>query len=300
MVEPPPELSDRECMLPRVARLALLAAIEGCYNPSPLAGGPCASNGICPDPLVCDFGQSPPMCNTHQTDAATSTPAGHDAADLDASTADAPSADAPPSRAPRLVQQATAGATSGEPTITLLRSPTAGSVLVVAAGAGQAPLDGISGGGVTTWHPATASAVDCNEEIWYGTTDGSSASVTLRLANNVRAIFGSVTEWSGLAPANTLDIATATSGASSPATTRPFTTRHASDLLFFSASTISPVTWGTVTPGPWTALLVVNGGECAQAAWYRFVTAADSYTPSVTESGSFAWDAAAAAFIVSP
>jgi hypothetical protein len=70
----------------------------------------------------------------------------------------------------------------------------------------------------------------------------------------------------------------------------------------FAASTGAPVTWGTVTPGEWTALKPVDGGSdaCEQAAWYLVVTTTDSYAPSVNESGAFPWDAAVAAFVAAP
>ena len=264
-------------MVPLAAHIALLAAIAGCYRPSLTTGAPCQSNVDCPLEQLCDLGASPPSCNTQLSDAA------------------------PPST-PRLVQQATAGATAGQPSMTLPSPPIAGNVLVVAAGAGQAPLTGVSGGGVTLWSRATASVVFCNEEIWYGTSDGSSPTVTLLLPDNKDAIFGSVTEWSGLAGATMPDAATSTSQRSSPATAGSITTHHTGDLLVFAASTGAPVTWDTASPGEWTALEPVDGGSdaCEQAAWYRVVTTTGSYAPSVNESGASPWDAAVAAFVAAP
>ncbi|HEX3761509.1 MAG TPA: hypothetical protein VHW23_22585 [Kofleriaceae bacterium] len=227
----------------------------------------------------------------------------HDAAIGDAPTGDAPSAtpigDAP-SVTPVLVQEATHGASSGSPlTVTLPSLPTAGDVLIVLAGAAQAPLSGVSGGGVAEWTPAARSPINCNEEIWYGTSDGTSAAVSILLPGNMNVIFGHVSQWHGLAT-TPLDAATASSAAASPVTPGTLMTRQASDLLVLAASEPLPVTWGEPAPGSWTALKMVTAAPCAQAAWYRFVTGAGNYAPTVTESGTGKWDAATAAFAVAP
>lgn len=225
-----------------------------------------------------------------------------DAAIRDAPPGDAPSA-APgdaPFATPTLVQEATAGASSGSPlTVTLVNRPAAGDVLIVLAGAGQAPLSGVSGGGVATWTPAARSPVNCNEEIWYGTSDGTSAVVSILLTGNKDVIFGHVGQWHGLATAP-LDVAVAGSAAAGPAAPGTLVTRQAHDLLVLAASEPLPVTWGEPAPGSWTALKMVTAAPCEQAAWYRLVTETGSYAPTVTESGTAKWDAATAAFTVAP
>lgn len=277
--------------------LCLLLPVSGCYSPHVVAGAPCGTDGQCPLEQVCIAGicQSPPT----STDAA-----GHESprdGGVDVYVpADGGVTDAPAQLA--LVQQSAKGATSGSPLmITLPSLPAAGDVLIVLAGARQArlPPSGVSGGGVSVWKLASRSIINCNEEIWYGTTDGTSANVSISLPDNLGVIFGHVSQWHGLTT-TPLDMATASSAATSPAAPGTITTQHASDLVVLAASEPAPVTWGKPAPGTWTPLTPVTAGDCAHAAWYRIVTESGAYAPTVTESGKENWDAVVAAFAVAP
>jgi hypothetical protein len=271
------------------AWVVCVASLAACYRASPAVGVPCATNGACPRGQVCDHALDPPICVTElSADAA-----------VDAEADGQTTIDGTLPTTPTLVQQSADSATSGPLTVTLSSLPAAGDVVLVLAGSRQAPLRSVSGGGVTDWKFAARSVINCNEEIWYGITDGTSAAVSLFLPNNTGVIFGHVSQWRGLAT-TPLDAATAHSAAASPAAPGTITTRHASDLLVLAASEPGQVTWGEPAPGTWTALTPVVGGACEQAAWYRFVTETGDYAPTVTESGTENWDAAVAAFVVKP
>jgi hypothetical protein len=278
--------------------LALGVALAACYQPNAVSGVPCAANGQCPGAQLCDFGHAPPICvNSLTLDAAMrdATP--------DARVDGRPMADAPgDASAPKvtLVQQATHSAVTGTPLSAVLPNlPTAGNMLVMVGDSPQAYIMSVTGGGVASWNSATGSFSACNSEIWYGVTDGSSATVTIADIGNTMEIWLNVSEWSGLKTAAPLDGATNGHGAMGAATVAPLTTAHASDLLIFTASTHVPNTYGAPAPGTWTALTPIQVGQCAQAEWYSVVGATGSYAPSATQTGG-GWDAAIAAFEAAP
>jgi hypothetical protein len=269
-------------------------ALAACYQPNAVTGVPCAANGQCPGAQLCDLGHSPPICvNSLTFDAPMRAP---DAA---------PDAlhDGPPDAAgatARLVQQATNQALTGTPLSVVLPSlPASGNVLVLDGDSPQAEITTVTGGGVATWTRATGSFSACNSEIWYGVTDGSSATVTIGDPGNTMEIWLNVTEWSGLNAASLLDGATNAAGLTGAAGAGTLTTTHASDLLIFTIITHTPNTFGAPGPGTWTALTPIEVGQCAQGEWYSIVGSTGDYGPTATQTGD-KWDASIAAFEIAP
>ncbi len=104
----------------------LAVVLLGCYHPTPPGAVPCASNGACPDGLVCDTAASPPACVDHL-------PGTQDAA-IDAAAPDGTTADAPPDAfvPPQFVAQAyTSGAAVTSVRYSLTVPPGSGRFLIV-------------------------------------------------------------------------------------------------------------------------------------------------------------------------
>jgi hypothetical protein len=201
-----------------------------------------------------------------------------------------------------LVQQVTAKATTGATlTATLPAAPTDGDVLVMVGAGIQAQLAIVTGGGVTSWTKAAASTNNCNVEIWYGTSDGSSATISISYSSSVTdaPIWMQVSEWSGLSATGTLDNSTAASGTTGSANAGSLATHNATDLLIFAASDLTPNVFGTPTGGTWTAMTAISDGECAQSEWFRAVLTTGTYAQHVSQTGT-GWDAAIAAFKIGP
>jgi hypothetical protein len=158
----------------------------------------------------------------------------------------------------------------------------------------------ITGGGVSTWSIAAASAAHANIEIWYGlvttstdepVTIGHSRQGDLRL---------NVSEWRGLATQDVLDSANALDGTSSSASAQPLDT-HAPDLIVLGAANQgSNSSIGSPSEGPWSALKPIALGDTAvQSSWYQTLPATAAVQPMVPTTGE-GWDAAIAAFKVAP
>lgn len=261
------------------------AVCAGCYSPHPQPGAPCSSNG-CPDGLVCS--PATMTCELHSIDPAID--AGMDDAAIDAPI-DGPPRDGPMVAQPMLVQQGVNYAdTATALSVTLPNLPAANDVLVMIGGDPHLMLDSVTGGGVATWTRGPGSFDNANVEIWYGVTDGSNATVTISCASNTLSMGLSVSEWSGLAATNLLDKGHATSGTTSPAGPGMIATAGAHDLLLLGVADDSPNTFGSPTPGTWTALTPVNG-YIVQAEWYRVVDVTGTYAPTVSET-AHQWDAA--------
>lgn len=268
-------------------RGGLLAVVVwlGCYSPRPQPGAPCP-DGVCPEGLTC----SPIMqtCELTVVDARpVDTPTPIDARPIDGVPTDTPQ------NAVMLVQQITNYAASG-PTLaaTLPIAPKAGNVLVMIGANLAGGLTSVTGGGVGSWTLATLSVDNANTEIWFGVTNGTSAMVTITRTTSVSPTWMSVTEWSGLATTNTLDMATAASGSTSPAAAGSITTSGPA-LVLFSIADQAPTTFGSPTPGTWTALAGTSGAY-VQLEWYRIVTTSGTFAPQVTTTNTN-WDAAIAA-----
>jgi hypothetical protein len=200
-----------------------------------------------------------------------------------------------------LVQQGVAYATSSNAPLSLTLSavPDAGHVLVMVGAAEHGPLTSVTGGGVATWKRATRSTMNINIEIWYGTSDGSSALVTSNFSPSHLPMWMLVAEWANLATAMPLDQTSFGAGMTSPATAGAVATTHGHDLLVFGVSDQVPNVFATPAPGTWTPLASIMEADVVQATWYQVVRVTDTYTPSVGETAG-SWDAAVAAFAIAP
>ena len=242
-------------------------------------------------------------CNfSHGAGPGDATPAGDAAAPRDASVAPdgardaAAPRDAPPVEV-QLLQQITAYAPNGSPlNATLPATPQPGDVLVMVGAANHGTLAGVSGGGVATWTRAAYSPTNANIEIWFGVTDGSSATVTITFPNNPLSIWMVVSEWSGLTGA--LDAAHATAGKTSPASAGAITT-GARDLIIFGVADSAPNMFGAPSGGAWSALDGITSAPIVQAEWYGELDPTSGYAPQVSET-AHAWDAAIAALEIDP
>lgn len=268
--------------------LVLTALLAGCYSPHPQAGAPCPT-GACPDPLVCS--PATRTCERTAVDAPLADVRAIDAAPDSAVPIDAPHVTG------QLVQQAVNHADADTLTITLPQAPAAGNVLVFIGGDVHSELDastGVAGGAVPVWRRATFSAINTNVEIWYGVTLGSTRDIVVHgVAGDTHPIFGSVSEWSGLAISGTmLDGAHANDGLSSPADPGAITTTNSYDVAFFAVSDLTPNTFGTPTPGTWQPMTGIQA-DISLGIWYRLVGAMTLH-PTVTETNN-SRDAALAA-----
>lgn len=211
---------------------------------------------------------------------------------------DAKMIDAKPPNVPTLVQQNTNTLDSaGSISVTLPAMPTSGNVLIMIGATTSGSLTTVTGAG-TTWSSAAGSFDNANEEIYYGVTNGTNATVTITRTASTAPIWLSVSEWSGLATTAPLVDAKATGGLTSPANPGASVTTTGPTLLVFGAANDKPNTFGTPTPGTWTAMTAIVGFE-VQSSWYRVEPTAGTYTVSVTET-AHQWDAALAAFRYTP
>ncbi|HEY5924137.1 MAG TPA: hypothetical protein VIV11_20800, partial [Kofleriaceae bacterium] len=187
----------------------VLVTCIGCFAPSAQPGARCA-NGMCPEGLVC----SPATDTCERTTVALDDAGGVDIVPLD----DAPLAtddalpDAPPLPMAVLVQQANGfSANGGMVSATLPALPTSGNVLVMVGAAISGSLTSVTGGGAT-WTRATSSLINSNVEVWFGVTNGSSATVTVNRTLSISSIWLVVFEWQGLDATAPLDVARSANG----------------------------------------------------------------------------------------
>jgi hypothetical protein len=221
--------------------------------------------------------------------------AGDPDATIDASS-DGALPDAPPN-APALQQQITNyAATAASLSATLPAAPTSGRVLVMIGATPSGGLTSVTGGGAS-WTLATRSLTNANIELWYGVSDGSSATVTIARTNNTSNMWLVVSEWSGLTTPVVLDGAISTFGTTSPASAGSISTTGAT-LVLFAAANGGSNTFGAPTPGTWTAMTGITGVNM-QNEWYRVAPSPGTFAPAVTETAN-AWDAAIAAFRFEP
>jgi len=197
-----------------------------------------------------------------------------------------------------LVQQingSSASATSLPVPFTAVPTTTAGNVLIMVGGTSTGSLSGVSGGGVGNWFKAQSSTTNTHIEIWYGAVDvatlTSSTPVTITAAT-AGGMWMTLMEWNGVSL--TIDKSAAQAGTSSPASAPSITTTNASDLVILGIADNIGNTFGSPTPGSWTALTAVTTPK-AQTAWYQIAAATATFNPTVTET-AHTWDAAIAAF----
>jgi hypothetical protein len=259
----------------------------GCFSAKPAPGAPCATDGSCPASLVCS--PATRTCETHAVDA------GHA---IDARADAGPDARIPDAlHVPSLVQQVTRSNPNAVTLSVTLAPPAPGDLLVLVGGDPHAPLTDVTGGG-TTWTRAAISAVNANVEIWFGVTDGSSSTVTIDLPSSTAPMTMAVTEWSGMATTNVLDLATVADGTTSPASAGTLVTTNARDLIVFAVADGSPNMFGAPAPGAWTAMTGLDA-PISQLEWYQLRASTGTIAPEVTETAG-AWDAAIAAFRTAP
>jgi hypothetical protein len=193
-----------------------------------------------------------------------------------------------------LVQQKNATATSATSvaaTFTTAVNATAGNVLVVVGGTSVGSLSGVSGAGVSNWFRAESSLTNTHIEIWYGAVDATTSTSTSPItatAASAGNMWITVSEWNGVSLA--IDKSADLAGTTSPASAGSITTTNAADLVIFGVANNTGNTFGSPTPGSWTALTAVTTPE-AQTTWYQIAAATATFNPTVTETGN-QWDAA--------
>lgn len=198
---------------------------------------------------------------------------------------------------PKLVQQNTNYADSaGTLSVTLSALPKSGNLLIMIGATPSGALTSVTGGG-TTWNSATGSFVNANEEIYYGVTNGTNATVTIARTGSTSPIWLSVSEWSGLATTGALVDAKSAAGTTAPDAVSSVTTTGAT-LLVFASTDDSPNTYGSPSPGTWTAMTPISGFQ-VQSEWYRVAPTAGTYSAQVTET-AHSWEASLAAFRYTP
>jgi hypothetical protein len=194
--------------------------------------------------------------------------------------------------APALVQQAKGEApNSNMPLVATLPAPPHAGDLLVAIGADEhGALTAVTGGGVATWSLAAQSLANTNIEVWYGVTNGSSATVTVTADQDDLPMWVVVAEWSG---ASTFDGAQSADGTSSPAMAGALSV-HAGDLVLFGVADQFPTIFGDPA-GDWMPLMPARSDHTEQRVWFTTAAATATISPSVTETAA-SWDAAIAAF----
>jgi hypothetical protein len=277
-----------------VRKLVIATLLAGCYSPHPQGGAPCPT-GSCPDPLVCS-----PATQTCETAAVDAPRPPEEAAAVDAMP-DVPGGDAMHVTG-HLIQQAANHADADTLTITLPQAPAAGDVLVFIGGDIHSELDastGVAGGAVASWRRATFSAINTNVEIWVGVSAGTTRDVVIHgISGDTHAIFGNVSEWSGLATTGAmLDGAHASDGITSPADPGAIITTSSYDVAFFAVSDLTPNTFGAPGPGTWQPMAGIDA-DISLGIWYRLVGGMTLH-PTVTET-DHSWDAALAALRAPP
>jgi hypothetical protein len=175
--------------------------------------------------------------------------------------------------------------------------PVAGHVLVMIGGNPHNALEAVTGAGAT-WQRAAASTTNANIELWYGTTDGSDATVAISLPDATLPMSLEVVEWAGLATPAVLDAAIAVSGITSPANAGTLSTT-AADLILFAVGDDTPNTFGTPSPGAWSALDPILEPAHQQAAWFVVAQTSDAVAPGVSETAN-SWDAVLVALELGP
>jgi hypothetical protein len=211
--------------------------------------------------------------------------------------------DAPAPTTDLVQQQTAADPNEWMISATLPALPTNGNLLVVIGATDRYNLASPSGGGVATWTLAALSSTHANVEIWYGVSDGSSATVTINCGcptttlGNMRL---SVSEWQGLAASNAAEVGSDAAGSSKPgaATIPAITTLDRPDLLIFGVSVVGTIAADAAGSGTWTALDPITVAPVIQSHWYQLVAEPGSYAASVMVNGD--WDAAIAAFRALP
>jgi hypothetical protein len=198
------------------------------------------------------------------------------------------------------VQQKTATYSStASVVVTLNAVPHVASALVLYSDNDSVNVTGVSGGGVS-WVRGSSSGSHSVIDIWYGlNSSGSGTAITVTYSDATGSGGVNVSEFSGVATSNALDVAPASaSGVSTTPTTPTAVTTNASDLILAGAADSSV---GATTGGPTNSFIALS--EAANInkiiPAYRVVTVTGSYSTSWTEP-SEGWDAAIVALKAHP
>jgi hypothetical protein len=162
-------------------------------------------------------------------------------------------------------------------------------------GTNIAGISSISGGSAA-WMRAIRSTTNPNIEIWFGVADGTSTHTNN--ASSSTGISLSVSEWSRLDLANTLDTSAAMSGMAIPASTGSLATTYPHDLLIAGIADFLPTTVANPTDGCWTVLNTAMSNSI-QTVWYQVTTAPGTYSADLAGTSN-RWDGAIAAFRIAP
>jgi PKD repeat protein len=190
------------------------------------------------------------------------------------------------------VQQKTAIYSSAASVIaTLSAAPHPASALVLFSANNNVNITGVSGGGVT-WVRGSSSSSHSVVEIWYGlNSSGTGTAITVNYTNATGSGAVNVSEFSGVATTNALDVAPAPSnGVSTTPTSPTAATNNPNDLVLAAAADTSV---GATTSGPTNSFIALteasNSNKIIPA--YRIVTASGSYSTTWTEPNG-GWDSA--------
>jgi hypothetical protein len=194
-----------------------------------------------------------------------------------------------------LVQQQAVSGKASMLMMTLATRPTSGHVLVMLGANAAGMLTGVTGGGVT-WSKATASLKCANAEIWYGVTNGSNSSVTIK-GPSTGDTWMWVGEWSGLDTSNLFDQANSNGTNTTNSVAKPgsitTTSPHELVMLADASQTNSFI---APTPGTWMPLDVAGIQEgFLQNEWFLVTSNGGTFDPSIGPS-TVCWDAAIASF----
>ena len=174
---------------------------------------------------------------------------------------------------------------------TLPAAPHPGSALVLFSANDNVPISSVSGGGVS-WVSASSGGSHSVINIWYGlNSSGSGSAITVTYADATGSGGVNVSEFSGIATSNALDVAPATSsGVSTTPTTPTAVTNNAHDLILAAAADTD---LAATTAGPTNSFIALTEAASANkiVPAYRIVSATGSFSTSWTE-GNDGWDTA--------
>lgn len=190
-----------------------------------------------------------------------------------------------------LVQQNTSAAKAATMlSATLPGMPAPGNLLLM-IGAAQTDALMTPTGGAPQWRNAARSQISDNVEIWYGVSDGSSATVSIA-ATTSGPMCMSVSEWSGVA--NMLDTENAMHGGAGTVTAGPITTIDAPDLIVFAVGGYASIRTTVTEDARWMPLEAPATLSGVQLEWYRIASTPVTSQPTTETTDS--WDAVIAAF----
>jgi hypothetical protein len=193
------------------------------------------------------------------------------------------------------VQQITASTTAVTTlTMTLPALPRAGDALVLLTSSnGASGVTSVIGGGVT-WIKIAASGANVNLDLWYG-LDSSGASTTITVTYGATEdVSANVSEWSGIAIANALDVAWPNNSGSggTTVTTVSATTTNANDLIIGGFAQNANASISSGPTNSFTQLTNAGGTVSPPLTGpaYRIVSSPGAYSTSWTVNTTNGWN----------